>query len=48
MSDQKNPELIVVVEFDRGEEGELFTAYGSPDQQSEDRAIRSQDTGVST
>ncbi|TPM34713.1 hypothetical protein FJ967_21215 [Mesorhizobium sp. B2-3-4] len=26
--------------FDRGEDGDLFTAYGPTDQQSEDRAIR--------
>ena len=37
---QKKPKLIVVVAFDRGEEGELFTAYGPTDQQSEERAIR--------
>lgn len=37
---QKKPKLIVVVAFDRGEDGELFTAYGPADQQSEDRAIR--------
>ena len=41
MSDgQKNPKLIVVVAFDRGEDGELFAAFGPADQQSEDRAIR--------
>ncbi|MER9713307.1 hypothetical protein NKJ13_24115 [Mesorhizobium sp. M0174] len=40
VSDQKKPKLIVVVAFDRGEDGELFTAYGPTDQQSEDRAIR--------
>lgn len=37
---QKKPKLIVVVAFDRGEEGELFTAYGPTDQQSEERATR--------
>ena len=37
---QKKPKLIVVVAFDCGEDGELFTAYGPTDQQSEDRAIR--------
>ncbi|TPJ88145.1 hypothetical protein FJ434_11750 [Mesorhizobium sp. B2-5-13] len=37
---QKKPKLIVVVAFDRGEDGELFTAYGPTDQQSEERAIR--------
>ncbi|MER8811289.1 hypothetical protein NKI51_27890 [Mesorhizobium australicum] len=36
----KKPKLIVVVAFDRGEDGQLFTAYGPTDQQSEDRAIR--------
>jgi hypothetical protein len=36
----KNPKLIVVVAFDRGEDGELFTAVGPDDQQSEERAIR--------
>jgi hypothetical protein len=39
-NDQKNPRLIVVVAFDRGEDGELFPAFGPADQQSEDRAIR--------
>ncbi|TJV25205.1 MAG: hypothetical protein E5Y04_10300 [Mesorhizobium sp.] len=39
-SGQKNPRLIVVVAFDRGEDGELFHAFGPADQQSEDRAIR--------
>lgn len=37
---QKKPKLIVVVAFDRGEDGEMFTAFGPADQQSEDRAIR--------
>ena len=36
----KRPKLIVVVAFDRGEDGELFPAFGPADQQSEDRAIR--------
>lgn len=41
MSDgQKNPKLIVVVAFDRGEDGELFAAFGPAHQQSEDRAVR--------
>lgn len=41
MSDgQKDPKLIVVVAFDRGEDGELFAAFGPADQQSEDRAVR--------
>ncbi|RWC91626.1 MAG: hypothetical protein EOS72_02930 [Mesorhizobium sp.] len=37
---QKKPKLIVVVAFDRGEDGELFVAFGPVDQQSEDRAVR--------
>jgi hypothetical protein len=40
LPDHKKPKLIVVVAFDRGDDGELFTAYGPADQQSEDRAIR--------
>jgi hypothetical protein len=39
-SGQKSPKLIVVVAFDRGDDGELFPAFGPADQQSEDRAIR--------
>ncbi|ESY70081.1 hypothetical protein NKJ90_11095 [Mesorhizobium sp. M0051] len=39
-SGQKNPRLIVVVAFDRGEDGDVFPAFGPADQQSEDRAIR--------
>jgi len=37
---QTKPKLIVVVAFDRADDGELFTAYGPTDQQSEERAIR--------
>ncbi|TJV19715.1 hypothetical protein [Mesorhizobium sp.] len=37
---QKKPKLIVVVAFDRGDDGEMFAAYGPVDQQSEERAIR--------
>jgi len=37
---QRRPKLIVVVAFDRGEDGELFPAFGPADQQSEERAIR--------
>lgn len=37
---QKKPKLVVVVAFDRSEDGELFPAFGPVDQQSEDRAIR--------
>ena len=40
LPEQKKPKLIVVVAFDRGEDGELFPAFGPADQQSEDRAIR--------
>ena len=36
----KSPKLIVVMAFDRGEDGELFAAFGPADQQSEERAIR--------
>ena len=32
--------FIVVVAFDRGDDGELFPAFGHADQQSEDRALR--------
>ena len=37
---QKMPKLVVVVAFDRGENGELFPAFGPADQQSEERAVR--------
>ena len=37
---QKHPKLIVVVAFDRGEDGEMFPAFGPADPQTEDRAIR--------
>ena len=40
LPEQKKPKLIVVVAFDLGEDGELFTAYGPTDQQSSERAIR--------
>ena len=36
----KSPRLIVVIAFDRGEDGELFAAFGPADQHSEERAIR--------
>lgn len=36
----KMPKLIVVVAFDRGDDGELVEAFGPADQQSEDRAVR--------
>jgi hypothetical protein len=40
LPEQKKPKLIVVVAFDRGDDGELFPMYGPADQQSEERAIR--------
>ncbi len=36
----KLPKLIVVMAFDRDDEGELQTVFGPQDYQSEDRAIR--------
>jgi hypothetical protein len=36
----KTPKLIVVVAFDRQDDGELLAAFGPADQQSEERAIR--------
>lgn len=36
----KMPKLIVVVAFDRGEDGELVDAFGPAEQQSEERAVR--------
>jgi hypothetical protein len=39
-SQPKLPKLIVVVAFDRDEEGELQPAFGPADQISEDRAVR--------
>ena len=36
----KLPKLIVVMAFDRDEEGELQTVFGPVDQQSEERAVR--------
>lgn len=40
LSQLKTPKLIVVMAFDRGEDGELQTVFGPADQQSEERAIR--------
>ena len=37
---QKMPKLIVVMAFDRDEDGELQVAFGPAEQQSEERAIR--------
>lgn len=36
----KTPKLIVVVAFDRGEDGDLSAVFGPADQQSEERAVR--------
>lgn len=36
----KLPKLIVVMAFDRDEEGELQAVFGPAEQQSEDRAVR--------
>ena len=36
----KMPKLIVVMAFDRDEDGELQVAFGPAEQQSEERAIR--------
>lgn len=41
---QRKPKLIVVVAFDRGEDGELFVAFGPVDKQSEERAVRTAKT----
>ncbi|QKD03522.1 hypothetical protein [Mesorhizobium loti] len=45
---QEKPKLIVIVAFDRGEDGELFTAFGPTDQRSEDRTIRTARTLASS
>ncbi len=37
---KKLPKLIVVVAFDRDEDGELQTVFGPAEQQSEERAVR--------
>lgn len=39
-SQHKMPKLIVVMAFDRDDEGELMTVFGPAEQQSEDRATR--------
>lgn len=36
----KTPKLIVVVAFDRDEDGELQPVFGPAEQQSEERAVR--------
>lgn len=38
--EQKKPKLIVVVAFDRDENGDLQMVFGPEEQQSEDRAVR--------
>ena len=40
LPEQKLPKLIVVMAFDRDEEGELQTVFGPAEQQIEDRAVR--------
>ena len=35
----KHPKLIIVVVFDRGEDGELFPAFGPAEQENEEQAI---------
>lgn len=40
LPEQKQPKLIVIVAFDRDHNGDLQTAYGPTEQQSEERAIR--------
>jgi hypothetical protein len=40
LPERKMPKLIVAAAFDRGEDGELFPAYGPAEQQTEERAVR--------
>lgn len=40
LPERKMPKLIVTAAFDRGEDGELFPAYGPSEQQTEERAVR--------
>lgn len=40
LPERKQPKLIVVVAFDRDENGDLQTVFGPAEQQSEERAIR--------
>lgn len=40
LPEQKMPKLIVVVAFDRDENGDLQAVFGPAEQQSEERAIR--------
>ena len=39
-SEAKLPKLIVVMAFDRDDEGELQTVFGPADMQSEEKAVR--------
>ena len=40
----KLPKLIVVMAFDRNDDGELVTAFGPQDYATEDRAVRQAQT----
>lgn len=40
LPERKQPKLIVVVAFDRDENGDLQTVFGPEEQQSEERAVR--------
>jgi hypothetical protein len=40
LPERKAPKLIVVAAFDRGEDGELFPAYGPEQALSAERAVR--------
>ena len=40
LPEQKMPKLIVVVAFDRDENGDLQAVFGPAEQQSEERAVR--------
>lgn len=43
-SQPKMPKLIVVMAFDRNEDGELVTAFGPQDYPTEERAVRQAET----
>jgi hypothetical protein len=38
--ERKQPKLVVVVAFDRDENGDVQTVFGPEEQQSEERAVR--------
>lgn len=40
LPERKMPKLIIVVAFDRDENGDLQTVFGPEEQQSQERAIR--------